>query len=176
MNEALDRECMVKFENTNLTRQLDLQLVQIENAQATAQLSQTQMRYTKERVKELENQVEHLTRENGVMRQGLISFEAKNRELVKKLEKVLHDSKKVSVMDFKVAFDRVDRNMEKTKILLEIASLREHELNGTIKASMKGRAEANVGTDLRNVKYDIVYKNEHGLGILKHQETQASTE
>lgn len=76
------------------------------------------------------------------MREGLISFEAKNRELVKKLQTLLQDTKKLSVMDFKIAFDKVDRNIEKAKILMELAQLREHELTETIKTSMKGRAEA----------------------------------
>lgn len=101
------------------------------------------------------------------MRQGLLSFEAKNRELVKKFEKLLQDTKKVSVMDFKIAFDRVDRNMEKSRILLEIATLRENELIQTMKIPLRGKFDASVGTDLRNINKDLVYRNEHGLGVLK---------
>jgi hypothetical protein len=96
------------------------------------------VRFVKERQRELENKVENLSRENGVMREGLISFEAKNREMISRLEMILRETKKeVSIMDFRIAFDKVDRNIEKTRVLLEIAALREHEIEHTMKKPLK---------------------------------------
>ncbi len=45
----------------------------------------------------------------------------------------------------------------------------------SIKSKPKVMVSQAIGTELRNVTKDIVYKNEHGLGVLRHQEIQGET-
>ena len=79
----------------------------------------------------------------------------------------MKDTTKLSFMDFKVPYDKGDRELAKYKLIDEIDIVRQTEI--ALARSSKGeKRHQNVGTDLKNVTADIVYRNEHGHGVLKH--------
>lgn len=79
-------------------------------------------------------------------------------------------------MDFKIQFNRHDIALCKGRLIEELAELRKEEIKNVKKSHIKEISHQIIGTDLKNVMKDIVYKNEHGLGILEHAETQCETE
>lgn len=61
----------------------------------------------------------------------------------------MKESTSLSVMDFKIAFDRADRNVAKHDLLVtQISQIREEELQ---RIGPKHAVSTIVGTDLRNI-------------------------
>lgn len=86
------------------------------------------VRFRKEKERELETKVEILTKENGALRESLAALDAKNRQIFAKLEKLMKDTTSLSAMDFKIGFDCFDRTVGAGKLLEEIAKVRKAEI------------------------------------------------
>lgn len=113
------------------------------------------------------------------MKETNLALEDKNRQLNLRLEKLMRDATGVSVMDFKINFSRQDIELGRGRLVEELLELRQTEQGQAIKAgggSHADRANQQTTTEMRNITKDIVYRNEHGAGVLAHGETQTETE
>ena len=80
-------------------------------------------------------------------------------------------------MDFKINFSKKDIELGKGRLVEELLELRVKELGQAQKSvSNQDKCSRLVGTEIKNVQKEIVYKNEHGLGVLEIQETQTEGE
>ena len=107
------------------------------------------------------------------------ALEDKNRQLNLRLEKLMREATGVSVMDFKINFSRQDIELGRGRLVEELLELRQAEQGQAIKVgggSHADRANQQTTTEMRNITKDIVYRNEHGAGVLAHGETQTETE
>lgn len=172
LEKALDDMWEVKFNSENERRLNRLLNGQIQDSNTQVELARSNVAYLRERQRETESKLEGLALENSKLKDLANAFDSKNKQLTLRIEKLMKEEGRASITDYKLPFDKHDRDIERGRLLQEIQEVRESELLA-LRKPPKQTFSQQVCTEIRNVQKDIVYRNEHGDGVLKHQETQS---
>lgn len=158
-----------KFHRENESR-LNLTLKsQLEDSLTQVELAKSNLAHIRDKLRETEGRTEGLASENSQLRDMVRALEAKNKQLLARLQEVMKEENKgrLSMMDFKMPLDRHERDIQKGELLMELRAVRQAE-TADIARKPKVQVSQMVGTELRNVTRPIVYLNEHGQNVLRN--------
>eukprot|EP00347_Sterkiella_histriomuscorum_P009328 403341630 len=166
--------CDIRFENNNFKRLIAQKDKIIETLQMKEETLQNNLYLSKTKIKELENQLNTVTKDNINLREMVKNIEDKYQTLCSKLEKI-KDQQNLSILDLKHVFGATDKNLFKNRLIDEINEVLLKIVKKMRKMHQFNQKECKnqiLGTDIRNINRDICYKVEYGEGILVQQETQ----
>lgn len=135
------------------------------------------LRFAKEKIRELENERNLLQSDNENLRSMLKSLQEKFKNLTDKFAKI-QNQQNFSFLDLKMIFGANEKNLSKTRLIDEI----NEAINKINKKMLRQNAQYSsllnkkeylnqiIGTDIKNVAKEICYRVEHGDGILVNQE------